>query len=63
MNTDSKTELTDIVVPSAADAMPTAALMLSGPPIEPLTRLMTYNSDEWEKFINELKSGPGILNN
>lgn len=53
MNVDSKIDLNDIVVPPTDDAMPTAALMLSGPPIEPLTRLMTYDSDEWEKFINE----------
>ena len=53
MNADENKELTDIAVPSATDAMPTAALMLSGPPIEPLTRLMTYDPDEWEKFINE----------
>ncbi len=45
--------LADITIPSTADTMPTAALLLSGPPIEPLTRLMTYDSDEWEKFINE----------
>lgn len=53
MNLDSKIELNDIVAPSTGNEMPTAALMLSGPPIEPLTRLMTYDSDEWEKFINE----------
>ena len=53
MNVGNKVRLADIAIPSTADAMPTAALMLSGPPIEPLTRLMTYDSDEWEKFINE----------
>ncbi len=53
MNVGVKTKLIDIARPSTADAMPTAGLMLSGPPIEPLTRLMTYDSDEWEKFINE----------
>jgi len=53
MNASGKIELAHIVVPGTADAMPTASLMLTGPPIEPLTRLMTYDSDEWEKFINE----------
>lgn len=42
-----------IDMPERSNMMPTAALMISGPPIEPLTRIMTYHSDEWEKFINE----------
>jgi len=42
-----------IIEPDSSDVISTAALMQSGPPIEPLTRLMTYDSDEWEKFINE----------
>lgn len=53
MKADSKTEWADVTSPRNDDVMPTAALILSGPPIEPLTRLMTYHSDEWEKFINE----------
>jgi len=53
MNSVGRIELTDIVAPNTENPMPTAALMLSGPPIEPLTRLMTYDSDEWEKFVNE----------
>jgi len=53
MSTNSEIEWEDVPVPSGTDVMPTAALMQSGPPIEPLTRLMTYDSDEWEKFTNE----------
>ena len=53
MNKGMKPEWADIVIPACQDVMPTAALVQSGPPIEPLTRLMTYDSDEWEKFVNE----------
>ncbi|MFS8184496.1 ABC-three component system protein [Pseudovibrio denitrificans] len=50
---NSKLKLVDLVKPASLEHMPTASLMLSGPPIEPLTRLMTYDSDQWEAFINE----------
>lgn len=33
--------------------MMTAAQVQSGPPIAPLTRIMTYDSAEWEAFIEE----------
>lgn len=52
-NLNSNIDWSDIVIPNTNGEMPTAALMQSGPPIEPLTRLMTYDSDEWEKFVNE----------
>jgi len=46
-------QLEEIGSPDDGDVMHTAALMQSGPPIDPLTRLLGYDSDEWEKFINE----------
>lgn len=46
-------EWSEIIEPVSERVVSTAALIQSGPPIEPLTRLMTYDSDEWEKFINE----------
>nr|WP_319514385.1 ABC-three component system protein [uncultured Cohaesibacter sp.] len=46
-------EWAEIESPEVSCNMPTAALVQSGPPIEPLTRLTTYDSDEWEKFTNE----------
>lgn len=33
--------------------MMTAAQVQSGPPIEPLTRIMTYEPAEWESFVEE----------
>lgn len=53
MEVDSKLEWVDIELPDNKGEMPTAALMNSGPPIDPLIRLMTYDSGEWEKFTNE----------
>lgn len=35
----------------------TAALLQSGPPIDPLTRVILYDDKEWEKFIDEWVSG------
>ena len=42
----------EITAPETATLL-TAAQMRYGPPIEPLTRIMSYDSDEWEKFIDE----------
>lgn len=53
MKADNNHDWEEIIAPSSSVVMPTATLMQSGPPIEPLTRLMTYDSDEWEKFVNE----------
>jgi hypothetical protein len=41
-----------ITVPPTAVLL-TAAQAQSGPPIDPLTRIFTYDSAEWEKFIDE----------
>lgn len=53
MKAENNTDWAELVIPKSSGVMLTAALMQSGPPIEPLTRLMTYDSDEWEKFVNE----------
>lgn len=53
MKSDSESEWAKINLPDSSDVISTAALMQLGPPIEPLTRLMTYESGEWEKFVNE----------
>jgi hypothetical protein len=37
----------------ASTVLLTAAQAQNGPPIAPLTRLMTYSPDEWEGFIDE----------
>jgi len=47
------TDLADIPLPSPENALPTASCVVSGPPIEPLTRLLVYNDDQWESFILE----------
>ncbi|WGR92304.1 hypothetical protein MTX20_30125 [Bradyrhizobium sp. ISRA435] len=39
--------------PTSAGVMLTAAQMQSGPPIDPVTRVLTYSPDEWEAFIHE----------
>ncbi len=33
--------------------MPTTALYQNGPPIDPLKRILTYDSSEWEMFVDE----------
>lgn len=45
-------EFTPISVPTP-NVLLTAAQAQSGPPIDPLTRILTYHADEWEKFIDE----------
>lgn len=42
--------------PASAQKILTAAQVQSGPPIEPLTRLVVYTSSEWESFIDEWAS-------
>jgi hypothetical protein len=49
-------EFKEITV-SNPETMLTAAQVQSGPPIEPLARIMGYDSDEWEKFVDEWVSG------
>jgi len=43
----------EIADPPSAKNKLTAAQFQSGPSIDPLTRLVTYDSAEWEKFIDE----------
>jgi hypothetical protein len=45
-------EFSEITVKAPAVLL-TAAQAQSGPPIAPLTRVMTYSPDEWEGFIDE----------
>jgi hypothetical protein len=47
------TDLTEIADPPARAILATAVQMQSGPPIDPLTRVLVYSSDEWEAFIDE----------
>ncbi len=46
----------EITPPQTAATMMTAAQVQSGPPIEPLTRVLVYDPAEWEKFIDEWAS-------
>ena len=46
-------EFKEIPDPPASAVLLTAAQMQSGPPIDPLTRVLVYNPDEWETFIDE----------
>lgn len=46
-------EWSDPVAPAASGTMPTASLVQAGPSITPITRLLTYDEDKWEAFINE----------
>ena len=43
----------EIPDPTPAPTILTAAHALAGPPIEPLTRLLTYLAPEWEAFVDE----------
>lgn len=45
-------EFNEITVKTSAMVL-TAAQAQNGPPIAPLTRIMTYSPDEWEEFIDE----------
>jgi hypothetical protein len=46
-------EFSEIKNPLKPTVMLTAAHVQSGPPIEPLTRVMVYDPAEWEKFVDE----------
>ncbi|MEJ0027687.1 MAG: ABC-three component system protein [Rhizomicrobium sp.] len=46
-------DFSDIAPPPPANTMLTAMQLQSGPPIDPLTRILTYTADDWEKFIDE----------
>lgn len=46
-------QLCEIIDPPQSKVLLTATLVQSGPPIAPLTRIMGYDSAEWEKFIEE----------
>jgi hypothetical protein len=46
----------EIETPAAPPTLQTAVQFLGGPPIEPLTRVMTYDSAEWEKLVDEWAS-------
>jgi hypothetical protein len=43
----------EITPPKPSGTMPTAAQIQSGPPIEPLTRVLVYDAATWEAFIDE----------
>jgi len=49
-------DFSDIAPPPAIATMLTAAQLQSGPAIDPLTRILTYTADDWEKFIDEWAS-------
>lgn len=46
----------EIAAPPGAGVLLTAAQLQAGPSIEPLTRILTYDDGEWEKFIDEWAS-------
>jgi hypothetical protein len=46
-------DFSEIDAPPKPTVMLTAAHVQSGPPIEPLTRVMVYEPADWEKFIDE----------
>jgi hypothetical protein len=43
----------EIIPPKAPTTMLTASQVQSGPPIEPLTRILVYDSAAWETFVDE----------
>lgn len=45
------------ISPPEPKVLLTASQAQSGPPIEPLTRVLGYDSGEWEKFVDEWVSG------
>ncbi|WP_219993546.1 ABC-three component system protein [Asticcacaulis tiandongensis] len=47
------TDLADIPAPPSDNTLLTASGVVSGPLIEPLTRLLVYNDEQWESFILE----------
>lgn len=47
------TDFTDIAPPPPSPTMLTASQVQSGPPIEPLVRIVTYEPGQWETFIDE----------
>jgi hypothetical protein len=47
------TDFAEIPDPPVRAVLLTAAQLQSGPPIEPLMRILTYSPGEWETFINE----------
>jgi hypothetical protein len=50
------TNFKEINPPPPSGHILTAAQVQSGPPIEPLTRVLIYDDAEWEKFIDEWAS-------
>jgi hypothetical protein len=46
-------EFTEIIPPTASATILTASQVQNGPPIEPLTRILVYDSATWETFIDE----------
>ena len=46
-------DFSEIEAPTVASVMLSAAHIQSGPRIEPLTRVMVYDSAEWERLIDE----------
>jgi hypothetical protein len=47
-----ESDFKEVAVPTSTTVL-TATQVQYGPPIEPLARIMTYDSDEWEKFVDE----------
>jgi C-terminal domain 6 of the ABC-three component (ABC-3C) systems len=50
---DAIPNFSEVSPPPTSATMLTPAQLQSGPPIEPLTRIMSYDPSEWEKFIDE----------
>lgn len=46
-------DFTEIIPPKSPTIILTASQVLNGPPIEPLTRILVYDSTAWETFIDE----------
>ena len=49
-------DFSEIAPPSTRKQLLTAAQVQSGPPIQPLERILLYSPDNWEEFIDEWAS-------
>lgn len=50
---DADADFAEIALPPRSPTMLSASQVYSGPPIEPLTRIVTYDPGLWETFIDE----------
>lgn len=46
-------DFAEVAAPSPSPTMLSATQVQSGPPIEPLVRVMTYDPGPWEAFVDE----------